>query len=427
MSVPVSPVDIPEQAGAAATGFPMRQSEFIVMMAMLMALQALAIDAMLPALGNIATDLGVSDPNRRQLVVGLFLLASGLAALLPGSLADRFGRRAVLLISLACYIVFGFACAVATEFNTLLVLRVLQAIGCAGLTVLPNAIVRDRYAGDTMARMSSTISVVFMIVPILAPSLGQLILLVAGWRWIFATLGVLGCIMALWVWRRLPETLRPEYRQTISPGAIARTMATAATCRASIGYVVGAGLVTGSLFGFINSAQQLLAEHFEAGETFPLMFAGCAMAMACASFANSRIVERFGARRVSHSGVLMFIAISSLQVVLAHSPHQTLWQFLPVMALNMCLIGFIGANFGSIALQPFARTAGAAASLQVFIRMVLGSVLGIVIGQAYDGTARPLAIALLVCGTLSLLLVLFSERGRLFRRLNPPGAQRRGI
>lgn len=393
-------------------------------MAMLMAMQALAIDSMLPALGQIASDLNVSDPNQRQLVIGLFLLTSGCASLVPGTLADRFGRRPVLLICLVCYIVFGFACAVATEFNTLLVLRVLQALGCAGLAVLPTTIVRDRYSGDAMARMSSTISVIFMIVPIIAPSLGQFVLLFAGWRWIFATLGTLGLVMLAWVCKRLPETQRPEFRQEIRPVHIARNMAKVITTRTSIGYVVGSGLVTGSLFGFINSAQQLLAEHFGAGDAFPLLFAGCALAMALTSFTNSRIVERFGARRVSHSAVLAFIALSVLQVLLASQPEQTLWQFVPVLALNMCMIGFIGANFGSIALQPFAKTAGAAASVQAFIRLALGSLIGIAIGQAYDGTARPLAMGLLLCGATSLALVLFSERGQLFRRLNPHGPTR---
>lgn len=409
-------------APSAKAADALRGREFVAMMAMLMALQALAIDSMLPALGHIAHDLNISDPNRRQLVVGVFLLASGLASLVPGTLADRYGRRPVLLASLSCYVVFGLACSVVTEFNTLLILRVLQACGCAGLIVLPNAIVRDRFSGDTMARISSTISTVFMIVPILAPSLGLLVMLVGGWRWIFGVLGALGTVMALWVWLRLPETLRPEFRQAVRPGQIASNMWDAATTRASIGYVIGSGLVTGSMLGFINSSQQLLAEHFGAGKAFPLLFAGCAMTMALASFINSRIVERFGTRRVSHLGVLLFIAMSLLQVVAASQQHQTLWQFLPLLAINLCLIGFIGANFSSIALQPFARTAGSAASLHVFIRMVAGSLIGITIGQAYDGTARPLAISLLLCGILSLVLVLHSERGKLFRRLNPPGA-----
>lgn len=400
------------------------EREFIFMMAMLMALQALCIDAMLPALGAIAGDLGVTDPNRRQLVIGVYLLASGIGALFPGALADRFGRRPVLLCSLGIYLVLALGCALVTDFTVLLVLRALQAIGSAGLSVLPQAIIRDRFGGDRMARMLSTVSMVFMVVPILAPSLGQLILLFASWRWIFGGMAVLALVMAGWTWFRLPETLHPEYRQTIAPRNIARNMASAAMNRAAFGYVVGSALVTGAMFGYLNSAQQLVAEHFGAGELFPLLFGASAVMLALASFANSRIVERFGARRVSHTALLAYLAASACQVYLAHSPHQTLWSFMPLMSVNILLLGFIGANFGSIALQPFARIAGAASSLQAFVRLIVGGSIGVLIGQAFDGSARPLAFGLLVCALASLSLVLFSERGRLFRRLYPPGTPR---
>ena len=404
--------------------FRLGAGEFVAMMAMLMALQAMSIDSMLPALGAIASDLKVTDPNQRQLVVGVFLISAGLGALLPGSLADRYGRRPVLFVSLGLYIGLALACALVSDFSTLLVLRALQAIGSAGLTVLPSAIIRDRFEGDQMARMLSTISVVFMIVPILAPTFGQFVLLFAGWRWIFGGMAMMAAVVGVWVFLRLPETLHPEYRQKIVPVVIAGNMWTAATDRASIGYVVGSSLVLGGLFGYINSAQQLVAEHFGAGRYFPLLFAATAAGMAVANFTNSRIVERFGARRVSHAALLCFIGVSGLQVAAAFSPGETLWSFMPLMAANMCLIGFIGANFGSIALQPFARIAGAAASLQAFVRMVIGSSLGALIGQAYDDSARPLAVALLIGGFASLGLVLYSENGRLFRRLLPPGVPR---
>ena len=176
--------------------------------------------------------------------------------------------------------------------------------------------------------------------------------------------------------------------------------------------------------GYLNSAQQLVAEHFGAGDAFPLIFAAMAGGMAVANFSNARIVERFGARRVSHTALLLFITVSAAQVWRAFQPGETLWQFLPLMAANICLIGFTGANFGSIALQPFARIAGAAASFQAFTRMALGSLLGAAIGHAFDGSARPLALGFLTCGLLALVLVLYSEKGRLFRRLTPPGQAR---
>lgn len=404
--------------------FALREGEFVAMMAMIMALQALCIDSMLPALGAIAHDLDVADPNRRQLVIGVFLIASGFAALFPGALADRFGRRPVLFTCLGLYIVFAIGCALATSFGGLLTMRVLQALGSAGLAVMPSAIIRDRFSGDRMARAMSTISVVFMLVPMLAPTFGQGVLLIAGWRWIFIGMAAMAVMVGTWVWLRLPETLHPEYRQRIEPLAIVRNMSRAARNRAAIGYVAGSSLVMGGLFGFINSAQQLVAEHFGAGKLFPLLFALCAGTMAIANFTNSRIVEKFGARRVSHFALLAFIAIGSIQVLQASSGHETLWQFMPLMAANMCLVGFIGANFGSIAMQPFAEIAGAASSFQAFARMVGGASIGALAGAAFDGTALPLALTLLGGGILALLLVLYSEKGQLFRRLHPPGTPR---
>ncbi|WP_423141597.1 multidrug effflux MFS transporter [Parablastomonas sp. CN1-191] len=404
--------------------FKLGEGEFVFMMAMSMALQALAIDAMLPALGAIASDLGVADPNRRQLIVGAFLVAAGVSSLVPGSLADRFGRRPVLFGGLFFYALFAIGCAMAKSFDQLLTMRVLQAVGSSALTVLPAAIVRDRFVGDRMARAMSTVAVVFMIVPMLAPSFGQFVMLFAGWRWIFGGMAVMAAVLFAWAWLRLPETLHPDFRQAIEPGRIARNMVLSARNRASIGYVIGSSMVMAGLFGYINSAQQLVAEHFGAGHWFPLLFAISAGSMALANFTNSRIVERFGARRVSHAALLTFIAISSVQVWQAARGGETLLQFMPLMTLNMMLVGFIGANFGSIAMQPFAEIAGAAASFQAFTRMVIGAVLGALIGQAFDGTALPLALALLSGGIVSLILVLYSERGKLFRRLNQRGTTR---
>lgn len=398
--------------------FPMGERQFVAMMASFQALQALAIDIMLPALGEMSRDLAVTDPNHRQFIVGIFLICSGLGSLFPGSLADRFGRRRVILGCLGGYIVFSLAAAVTTEFNTLLVMRGLAGLTTAGLIVVSAAIIRDRFSGDKMARTQSLVSMVFMIVPMVAPTMGQAVLAVAGWRAIFVIMAVLGAGVFGWAWFRLPETLHPEFRQPVNLGAIAGNMRIALTSRASIGYVFSLALIQGALFGYINSSQQLVAEHFGLGEAFPLFFGAMAVCMAVANLGNSRIVMRFGARRVSHAALLGYIVTAGLQLWFASRGNETVWEFAPIMTLNMCLMAFIGSNFGSIALQPFARIAGAAASVQVFVRMVLGSLLGAVIGQAFDGTARPLGAAMLLAGTLALLLVLYSERGKLFQRLH---------
>jgi DHA1 family bicyclomycin/chloramphenicol resistance-like MFS transporter len=406
-----------------AQPFRLGEREFIAMMAFCQALQALAIDIMLPALGIIARDLGSTDPNQRQLIVGLFLFGAGLGSLLPGTLADRFGRKPVLLFCLGSYVAMSLAGALVQVFDTLVVLRLIQAFGSGGLMVLPMAIIRDRFEGDRMARTQSLIAVIFLVVPMLAPSIGQAVLLVASWRWIFGLMAMLALAVMLWVALRLPETLHPEFRQPIRPAVIARNMGTALATRESIGYVLGGALIIGALWGYIQSSQQLVAEHFGAGKAFPLIFGGMALAMAAANFGNSRIVERFGARRVSHTALLVYLLVGVVHVALAWG-DETLWQFVPPMTAAMCLMGFIGANFQSIAIQPFARIAGAASSAQAFVRNVAGSILGAVLGQHYDGTARPLSYAILGAGVFCLLLVAWSERGRLFRRLTPPGAKR---
>jgi len=398
---------------------PISGVEFVSMMAATMALQALAVDAMLPALGLIAHDLGVSNPNHRQLVVGVFLVAAGVGSLLPGPMSDRFGRRRVLLVCFTGYILLSLGCALAPGFNTLIALRVLQALASAGLTVLPSAIIRDRHSGDAMARMLSTVSMVFMIAPMVAPTLGQAVLLVSGWRAIFALLAVMAALVGGWIAWRLPETMAVKHRQAMHPGRIIRNMVLAATDRRSVGYVIGGSLTFGAMLGYINSSEQLVAEHFGAGAMFPILFGATAILMSCANFLNARIVIRFGARRVSHGALLVFLVFSLVQIFQARSPHETLWQFMPVIALNACMLGFMGANFSSIALHPFAGIAGAASSVQAFLRMLIAASIGIVIGQAYNGTALPLAVSFLASGTGALLLVLFSERGRLFAPREP--------
>jgi DHA1 family bicyclomycin/chloramphenicol resistance-like MFS transporter len=400
------------------------EREFVAMIALIQALHAFAIDAMLPGLGILAVDLGEAVVNRRQLVVGAFLIGMGLGSLIPGSLADRFGRRPVLLGSIAIYIALSLISAIVTSLEALIAVRFLQGLASAGLSVLPMAIIRDRFEGDRMARLQSLIAVIFMVVPMIAPSIGQAIILAAGWRWVFGAMALAGLGIFGWVALRMPETLHREFRQSLGPRAIARNMRETLIDRSSIGYVLASALVLGVGWGFIQSCQQLVGEHFGAGELFPLIFGGMALCMAAANFANSRIVERFGARRVSHTALLCFIVVALIHLPIARGGSELLWQFVVLQTLCMTFMGFTGANFGSIALQPFARFAGAASSVQAFVRLVLASLLGWLIGQAYDETAVPFVSAQVAAGLAALALVLFSERGRLFRRLLPPGVPR---
>lgn len=407
----------PAMATSHASLMPARkrlgETELMWMMALLMALNAFGIDAILPALDALAADLSV-EGNDRQFVIGVYLLTGGIGALMPGALADRFGRRPILLGAIAVYIVLSILSALAPTYEALIAVRGCQGFFAAGIIALPPAIIRDRVGGDKMARMMSLIFVIFLMVPALAPTVGESILQVGNWRAIFGFMAVLGVTVGAWVYTRLPESLSEENRQPIRPRTIAANMGRALVFPSVVGYVIGSALVFGALFGFINSSQQLITETFGAGEIFPLVFAICAGSMAFASWSNSRIVERFGARRVSHTALFGFIIVSACQVMFAFQPEESLWHFVPLMAINMALLGFIGSNFGAIAMNPFFAIAGAASSAHGFVRMTTAALLGGAIGYAYDGTARPLALALLASGLACLVLVLWSEKGKLF-------------
>jgi MFS transporter, DHA1 family, multidrug resistance protein len=413
MTLPISP---PSSDPASARSFPMSDREFVGMMAAIMALQALAIDAMLPALPAIGEGLRVSEANRLQYVVTAYLFSNALGSLVAGPLSDRFGRRTVLLVSLVLATVSGLACALAPTFESLLALRAAHGFVGAGLGVLATSIIRDRFEGDKMARLMSLTFIVFMVVPIIAPSLGQAILFVANWREIFHMLAASSLVVLVWVALRLPETLHPEDRQKISPAQVLRNWRIVATHRQGSSYMLATAVISGGLFGFINSAQQIFYDVFDAATIFPLAFATVAGTMAIANFSNSRIVERFGARRVSHTALLMFILLGIAQVVASAMEPEPLWLFLALLALNMSMVGFTGANFGSIAMEPFGHIAGAASSYQSFIRLALGSLIGAFTGQQFAGTTAPLAWGFFLCGLFGLMLVLWGERGRLFTR-----------
>lgn len=383
---------------------------------MIQALQSLAFTALLPALGVIAVDLQIEEPNQRQLLVSVFLVCSGLGALIPGTISDRYGRKPVLLSFLALFVVVNLASAFVRDFWTLLILRGVLGFASSALTVLPLAIIRDRYSGDGMAKLQGYVSLLFMAVPTFAPGLGFVVLELAGWRAIFVAIAILALAGMGWYYFRLDETLPLAQRKGTGPGELLGNIRMVLTKRASIGYVIGMALMFGGHFGFLISSQQLIGEHFGAGSGYALIIGAMAGCMALASLVNSAIVERFGTRRIGHVAIFLHLAASLGQLLLLSLENETLLQFALLMTANMCLVITIFINFTSIALLPFGHLAGAAASVQSFFRLVVGAGLGGIIGFAYDGTPGPLAFSLLTVGLMTLALVLYSERGKLFDR-----------
>ena len=324
--------------------FPMHDREFVALMASIMALNALAIDSMLPAFPAIGKSLHVANPNSLQYMITAYMLANAVGSLVAGPLSDRFGRRPMLLISIAFAALGGLASAIAPSFPALLAIRAVHGFFAAGLGVLAVSVIRDRFSGDVMARLMSMIFIIFLLVPVIAPSMGQLVIAVASWREIFHVLAVAAVAVFVWAWMRLPETLDPDRRQPISPSAIARNWMSVIKDRQGRGYMLGAGIMMGGLFGFLNSAQQIFYDVFHAADIFPLAFACVAGSMAVANFSNSRIVERFGARRVSHTALIVFLVISCCQLAASHMEPEPMALFLVLIALNMGMVGFTGSK-----------------------------------------------------------------------------------
>lgn len=397
--------------------------ETVALLAGLMALNAFAIDAMIPALPAIGEDLGVADENRRQLVVVAYFFGFGSTQLVWGPLADRFGRKPVLAAGVLLYTFFAMLCGIAGSFELLIASRVAMGASAAVTRVLVVAMVRDLFDGEAMARIMSLVFMVFMVVPVLAPSVGQLILLFAPWRWIFLVLGFYGLAMLAWAWLRLPETLHPEYRRSLNWREIAAGIRGSLTERQSFGYTLALTAIFGSLTAYIASIQQIVFDTFRAPDAIALIFAVIAAPMALASWLNSRIVERFGLRRVGHTGVIAFTAITAGHALLAALVNEPLWLFAVLQSGAMASFAFSSSNLSTLAMEHMAPIAGTASSVQGVIGTIGGAGIGLAIGQAFDGTQLPFLIGCAICGAAALLLTLLTERGRLMHDPRQPAVQ----
>lgn len=392
--------------------------EFVAYVAALMMVNALGVDLMLPALADIGRDLAVASANHRQWIITVYMLGFGAGQLFYGPVADRYGRKPVLLVSLVGVVAASLFAATSATFGALLVARVLQGLMSASTRVLAVAIVRDRQSGRRMARTMSVAQMIFFIVPILAPSLGQLLLGIGPWRFIFYALGAFAAAVLAWTAMRLPESLPVERRVPLSLASLAAGYRLTLGDRFSAGYACAAAMTFGGIIGFVAMAQQVFVDEFHAGAAFTWLFALCAFAMACASFANSRLVERLGTRLISQSAVLALIALSLGHLAVIASGYEGLVTFLLFQSLSMTCIGLCGSNFGAMAMEPVGHIAGTASSVQGFITSVGAVIVGSLIGQAYDGSTAALAIGYLCIGLGVLAVVLVVERGRLFHARN---------
>jgi len=388
--------------------------ETTALLAGLMALNAFAIDAMIPALPAIGEALAVAQENQRQLVVVAYMFGFGATQLIWGPLADRFGRKPILAVGIGLYAAFALLCAIAGSFELLIAGRFLQGAAAAVTRVLVIAMVRDLFKGEAMARVMSLVFMVFMVVPVLAPSIGQAVLLVAPWRAIFVVLAAYGLAMLAWSWLRLPETLHPEYRRSLAWRDIGAAAWATIKEPQSRGYTLALTVTFGALTAYIASVQQIVFDAFDAPGAIGLVFAAVAAPMALASWGNSKFVGRFGLRRVGHGGAVAFALVTAVHALIGATGGETLPLFIILQGLAMACFAFTSSNVGTLAMEHMGPIAGTASSVQGVVGTIGGATIGLLIGQAFDGTAQPFLWGMAGCASLSLIIILLTEPRRLF-------------
>lgn len=393
--------------------------EFVCLSAGLMAITALAIDIMLPALPDIASSFGVANENDRQLIIVLYMAGFAVGQIFFGPLSDHYGRKPMLMLGLGVFIVGTAGALWAQSFEMMLAARLVQGFGAASPRIIAIAVIRDLYAGRQMARVMSFAMVVFITIPVLAPSVGQALVHVGNWHWTFFVLLVMAFAAAAWSGIRLPETARPalgiEHAMTLR-----QSLLTALTNPQTMGYGAAGGFIFGCLLAYVASAQQVFVEVFGIGDVFPIVFGAIASASALASFVNARLVGRLGMRRVSHTALVGFVGATLLLLSAAALGMAGFAIFAVTVSITFFLFGLISPNFNAIAMEPQGHNAGMASSVVGALSTAIGALAGGLVASAFDGTVFPLAAGFTVCSLFAGVIV-FAVEGRsgLFGRNRP--------
>ncbi|OUS29437.1 Bcr/CflA family drug resistance efflux transporter [Gammaproteobacteria bacterium 45_16_T64] len=381
--------------------------EFIFLMALLMSLVALTIDAMLPALGLMAESLTAKNPNDIQLVISTVFIGMAIGLMLYGPISDSFGRKNAIYLGVSIFLVGTAMSGLSDDFTLVLLGRVIQGFGAASCRVVTTAMIRDSYSGPEMGRVMSLIMVIFVMVPALAPSLGQIILIFAEWRAIFGAMFLIGLLAVIWLALRQAETLSPEKRIEFSFRAVFSGVVETLRVASARGYTLAAGLIFGAFVGYLSSAQQILQDLYEVGDMFAVCFGGLALCIGASSYVNAKLVMRMPMEMLC---LMSLIAISLMALLfflyaaffVDHPPLMVLMAYLG--ATFFCL-GILFGNFSTLAVQPLGHIAGVATSVISSIQTFISVAVGGVIGQSYNGTVLPLVMGFLVCGILTLIIV----------------------
>ncbi len=396
-----------------AAGPALRVGEFVPLAALLMSLVALAIDAVLPALPAIGRDLGALRRNDVQFVIMALFLGLGLGQIFIGPLSDRIGRRPAMHAGLLLFLAGCLVSIFARTFGVMIAGRVLQGIGAAGPRIVTIAVVRDQYQGREMARLMSFVMAVFILVPAVAPALGQVILWFGGWRAIFAAFVAIAAIAFAWFALRQPETLPAARRRPFSARAIGGAVLEAVRIRAALGYMLAAAFVFAPFVAYLSSAQQIFQEGYRTGALFPLWFGVLALAIGCASLVNGHLVMKHGMRLLSKAATVSITLVSAVAwaVAFAFEGLPPFWLFMAYLFVVFLGIGLLFGNLNALAMEPLGHIAGAGAAVVASFSIFISVPLGGLVSQSFDGTMYAQIAAFAVSGAATLAALWWAEGG----------------
>lgn len=390
----------------------MSAKEFTILVAALMSIVAISIDALLPALGIIGKELGITDPNQPQYLISMLFLGEAIGLLVAGPFSDALGRKPILFTGFAVYLTGTIVCYLSSSLEGLMLGRFLQGLGVAGPQIAAMSLVRDMFKGAQMARTMSLVMMIFVLVPAIAPTLGQAVMLISDWRGIFEMYLIYALILLAWVSFRLKETLPQEKRITLTPRSFYDGFKEVLTHRTTASYTVCMGLFFGGFIGYLNSSQQIFQVQFHTGKLFSVYFGVLALVLGFSSLINSRIVEKHGTKTIAFRAIVTVVIASAIFLALHAFVDITLWMFMAYAVIFFFCFGLLFGNINALAMEPMGHVAGIASAVIGSLSSIMSMVIGTLIGQLYNNTLIPITIGFVIVGSLALFIMLWAEKGQ---------------
>jgi DHA1 family bicyclomycin/chloramphenicol resistance-like MFS transporter len=385
--------------------------EFVIILSLIMSLTALSTDAMLPALPQIGNELGTSNPNDRQLVISVIFLGSAIGGLFFGPLSDKTGRKPAIYTGYSLYITGSLISIFSINFPMMLLGRIFQGLGLSSPQAVMIAIVRDQFEGRKMARVMSFSATMFVLVPMIAPSIGQGIILLAGWRSIFSGFLFFALITVFWFALRIPETLAQENQAPFSLKRIIDSIQVIFKIRPVLGYALIAGLISGFFLGYLNSSQQIFQEQYALGDLFPLYFAIISLSLGMASLLNARLVMRFGMIKLVQWALRTIFGLAAifLWISIVFGGQPPLWGLMAYLMMSFFCTGILWGNLNALAMQPLGHMAGVGSAVTRSFSSLISLVLGTLIGRSYNGTILPLVLGMAILTGIALFVIRWAK------------------